>query len=238
MATDLPLDGPQLDGFTPPANCRLRLLTRADLAAMLDLHRAILAEVPPGAVRPERPEFFAMLLGGGGLVPALVDPAGRLAGYAVLQYDLAEETELIARLSLPPPPSLIAPQRLAKLAGAAVRADWRGGDLQYHLTRLRLALARADGVSHLFATVGIDNPPSYRSLLRAGLIVTARIETYGGLLRYLLEHDLAAGPVAMNGRTPICIAAESHDAIAAALAVGRRIVGYRAEGAATTMLLE
>lgn len=153
-----------------------RLLQPHDLDAMHALHLHSIEGMVVQTVKPETRDFLASLLGGRGRVPG--GWAGdALVAYGVLQHDLLADDAPHALLGLP------AAAPLCKLAGAAVRRDWRGHGLQRRLIQQRLALA---GASSVFATSAPGNPASWHSLLACGLSVRALQYRYGGHARYLL----------------------------------------------------
>ena len=156
----------------------LRGLVRTDEAAVRSLHdRAIAGLNRPDWVRPEPAEFFAPVLAEGLSLGLFAE--GALQGYALLQCQLEPGDDPAAKVGLPG-------QAFAKLCGCSIAPEWRGHGAQQRLSRARIALGRARGVSRFFATAAPGNLASWLSLLRAGLTIGALGEKYGGHLRYTL----------------------------------------------------
>ncbi|MEZ0171339.1 GNAT family N-acetyltransferase [Microvirga sp. TS319] len=133
-------------------------------------------------VRRETPDFFADILDGNGLGLGVFHEE-RLIAYALIQTRLEPEDDLCALLGY------AAARPTAKLCGSAVDPDYRGRGLQQALSRERLAFGRRTGIERFFATAAPQNCPSWMSLMRAGLMIAALGERYGGRLRYTLVLD-------------------------------------------------
>lgn len=158
-----------------------RDLDAHDRDDIIALHRLSTKGLTSMQVKPERPEFFDHLLGGGGRIIGARDASGALAAYGVLQYAPDPGTDPNTWMGWP------ANTPVQKLAGAAVAPDLRGGGLQLELIRRRMALAGPDIC--LYATVAPGNPASWRNMLQAGFDIRAMRPCYGGVLRYLLARD-------------------------------------------------
>lgn len=172
------------DPSCAPSLDEWRLLTRADHAAIFDLHTAAVAAVgQPDLVRPETDGFFADLLGGGGLILGMEDKAGLLA-YGVLQWDLPPSEDLRRPLGLP------ATAPFAKLAGASVRPGCWGYGLHEAVIAARVEAARVRGLSYLYATAAPGNARSWTNLITQGFALCAMIEQYGGHLRFILHRHV------------------------------------------------
>lgn len=181
-----------------------------DIDAIFALHLAGMAGLPdPGIVKPERRDFFAMLLGGGGRILG-VRHGPDLIAYGVLQYDLSSEG--VPRRAL----GVGASEPVAKLAGAAVTQGYRGRGLQRLLARRRVDLAQAAGYRHLFSTSSPQNPVSWANLLAEGFAIVDLAEKYGGLLRFILHRRPDREAVAPAVWCP----ADDSDAVRRHLAAG------------------
>ncbi len=181
-----------------------------DLDEIFSLHLAGMAGLPdPGIVKPERREFFAMLLGGGGRILG-VRHGPALIAYGVLQHDLSAEG--VPRRTL----GVGAAEPVAKLAGAAVARGYRGRGLQRLLARRRVDLAAANGYRQLFSTSSPQNPVSWANLLAEGFVIVDLAEKYGGLLRLILHRGPDREAVAPSVWCP----ADDGDAVRHHLASG------------------
>lgn len=154
-----------------------RLLTMADLDAVLALHRRSVQGLGPEVVKPETPTFFRELLEGRGSILG-VRQGDSLVAYAVLQRDLLPIDDPSALLGLPSGTPVV------KLAGAGVDPAWRGQGLQRMLIEERLKRMPSPGVA--VSTAAPANPASWRNLLSCGFAVRALQYRYGGHPRFLM----------------------------------------------------
>src|SRR5690606_11345359 len=121
-----------------------RILGPADLDRIVDLHGRAIRGIGPDQVRPERPEFFAAQLDGGGKIIGACGMDGSLVAYGVLQNGPDPGTRPDLWLGWP------GDARVQKLAGASVAETHRGRRLQCELIRRRIELAHPD--AYLYAT--------------------------------------------------------------------------------------
>ncbi|MGB3705763.1 MAG: hypothetical protein WBH02_14045 [Castellaniella sp.] len=154
------------------------LLGPKDLGRIVALHAQAILGMSPDQVRPERAEFFAALLEGGGSIIGVCDPAGDLVAYGVLQDGPDPGTRPDLWLGWPED------ARIQKLAGSSVAEAYRGLRLQCALIRRRIELADPD--AYLYATAAPLNPASWRSLLYEGFEIRCLRRVYQGSLRYLM----------------------------------------------------
>ena len=196
-------------------------LSPSDLDAIVALHRrAIEAVGRNDLIKPETPDFFARILGGGGRITGVwLD--GAFVGYGVLQFDLPPSED--ARPSL----GLSNDVRLAKLAGACVLPHAWGGGIHDSLIDWRIDQARGEGIAQLYATAAPGNARSWENLLAAGFAVRALVAKYGGHMRYLLHRDDGAEPGQPAGNDDVWCAAEDAEGQQALLAEGRRGRAWR-----------
>lgn len=155
-----------------------RRLGPADCDRIFALHVHAIWGMGPDQVLLQRPEFFADLLGGAGLIIGACDPDGELVAYGALQNSPDPDTRPDIWLDWP------ADACIQKLAGASVTPEYRGHRLQRQLIRRRIALADPD--AYLYVTAAPSNPASWRSLLREGFEIVRLCRVCGGALRYLL----------------------------------------------------
>jgi len=155
-----------------------RILGPADLDRIVDLHGRAIRGMGPDQVRPERPEFFAAQLDGGGKIIGACGMDGSLVAYGVLQNGPDPGTRPDLWLGWP------GDARVQKLAGASVAETHRGRRLQCELIRRRIELAHPD--AYLYATAAPSNPASWRSLMLEGFEIRLVRRVYQDSLRYIL----------------------------------------------------
>lgn len=203
----------------------VRQLAEADLDAIEALHHLSMgADIRPDIVKPEKRSFFAGILGGRGAAWGLFE-GGDMVAYAILQHAILPDDDPRPLLGLGDG------IRIAKLAGAGVAPSHRGRQLQRRLIALRVEAAGDSDV--LFSTAAPLNVPSWTNLIAEGFAVRAIVTRYGGLVRFLLVRERAAGPVpaalAADGRA---LAPLDLDGQQALLAAGWRGAGLaRIDGA-------
>jgi GNAT superfamily N-acetyltransferase len=214
-------------GGDGPVALRGRVLTEADVDAVLTLHLELVRGVAADLVATETREFFADHVARcGRLFGYFAGPD--LVAYAVLglpgvgdpnfgvDHDLT--TEQLARV--------------AHLDGAGVDPRYRGHGLQQNLTRWRLDAARAVGRTIALSTVAPANGASLDNALACGLTARALAVRYGGW-RYLLRRDLDR-KARMVGEQR-WVAGQDLDTQQALLQAGWR--GWRARGRANREIL-
>jgi ribosomal protein S18 acetylase RimI-like enzyme len=156
-------------------------LGAADLPAVVALHHEALADLPrPGIVNPEKDEYFESVLAGDGHILG-VRRAGRLVAYGILQSRIASDDAAWQELGL----AVGAP--LAKASGCAVAPALRARGLHRELTRRRILMAQAAGLTELYATSAPANHPSWRNLVANDFEIVAIKLKYQSLLRYILH---------------------------------------------------
>lgn len=172
-------DAPPLSLGLPalPAGLRWRLLGPHDLGRVESLHREAVAGLAPRVVKPETHAFLASILGGRGRAVGIEAGAGELIAYGFLQHALLPDDDPRPHLGLAPTTPI------AKLAGAAVAADYRGAGLQRRLIEARVSLAEPRCA--LFATASPDNAASWINLLAEGFWIRRLEYRYGGHPRFL-----------------------------------------------------
>lgn len=170
-------------------------LAPADLPTVVALHHAALADLPrQGIVNPEKPEYFESVLAGDGHILG-VRSSGRLVAYGILQCRIAADDGAWQELGLP------VGGPLAKASGCAVASAQRGHGLHRELTRRRILMAEAKGITDLYATSAPANYPSWRNLLANDFEIVAVKLKYQGLLRYIL-HRSGSRRGAVSSRSP------------------------------------
>ena len=190
-------------------------LSLSDLDAIVALHRHSIDAVGRNdLIKPETPDFFARILGGGGRITGVwLDDA--FVGYGVLQFTLPPSEDARPYLGLSDD------VRLAKLAGACVLPHAWGGGIHDALIGSRIDQARQAGIAHLYATAAPGNARSWENLLAAGFTVRALVAKYGGHMRYLLHRDDGSSDARPVGNDDIWCAAEDTESQQALLAAGR-----------------
>ncbi|MFN3547275.1 MAG: GNAT family N-acetyltransferase [Mesorhizobium sp.] len=196
-------------------------LSLSDLDAVVALHRRSIEAVGRNdLIKPETPEFFARILGGGGRITGVwLDDA--FVGYGVLQFTLPRSEDARPQLGLSSEVSL------AKLAGACVLPDAWGGGLHDALIRSRIDQARQAGFEHLYATAAPGNARSWQNLFEAGFMVRGLVAKYGGHMRYLLHRDDGQGAAPPAAGDDVWCAAEDTEGQLALLAEGRWGMAWR-----------
>ena len=195
-----------------------RRLGPHDLARVLALHDAVHRAAPvEGLFVRETPGFFAAHLGRDGHILGLEAPDGTLVCYGVLGLPQADADENFGHdLGL----TAADRARVCHLDGTAVLPALRGRGLQRHMTRRRLALARAAGRDIALSTAAPGNAWSLANLTAEGLRVVALLEKYTAL-RLMLRADAAEpairAPVGPEARAvPLDASASCHGALLAA----------------------
>jgi len=211
-----------------------RVLAPADLAAVIALHRQVLAGLPAGLLNPETDAFFAAHLAASGQILGLHKADGSLVAYAVLGLPTAASAYNFGRdLGLPTAEL----GRLAHLDGVAVAAAWRGLGLHRGLAERRIDMAAAAGRRHLASTIAPANLPSLRTCLGLGLrVVALRPMFAAGHQRLLLQRDLVGDPPLDRTRATAVPLADTQ-AVAARLDAGDRGFGWRQEATGPALLL-
>lgn len=182
-----PSPSERVPSWTPPTSSPFswRLLAPSEQAAIDALHRRALGGAGPDVVKPEKPDFFARILGGGGWVIGVFD-ADRLVAYGIVQHALPESDDPRALIGVSPDVLRV------KLAGASVDPDLRGQGLQRALIAARVQLARSAFPGHpmvLYSTSAPANFPSWSNLMAEGFMVRAVKLYYGGHPRYVMVHE-------------------------------------------------
>ena len=111
----LPVALPEIDR---PDGLAWRPLGPQDVDAVDALHRDAVRGMGAHTIKPEEISFFLSMLSGRGRILGL-ERGSALVAYGVLQHDLKAADNPCEALGLPPGTSVM------KLAGAAVRHDWR-----------------------------------------------------------------------------------------------------------------
>lgn len=182
---------------TLPQGVRCRLLSLADTEVMESLRREVVARqlAHPDCYRleAESPDFLSSHLGAHGagkkgFIAGLFNEVGELIGYGALTLPAPGEPNLGDRLGLPEGER----DRVAYLASAMLRADWRGRGLHHELIRLRLTLAEKLGRRHALASTWPGNHFSWGHLAAHGLLGRKLVCVGEGLLRLVAHRDLAA----------------------------------------------
>lgn len=214
-------------GVDGPVSLRGRVLTEANVDAVLALHLGLVRGVAADQVATETREFFA----------DHVARCGRLFGYFA-----GPDLVAYAVLGLPgaADPNFgvdhgLGGEQLARVAhldGAGVDPRYRGHGLQQNLIRWRLDAARAAGRTIALSTVAPTNGASFDNAVACGLTARGLAVRYGGW-RYLLRRDLDR-EACMTGEQR-WVAAQDLDAQQALLQAGWR--GWRARGRANREIL-
>lgn len=196
----------------------IRRLGPEDYALAAAFRAERFAELPdPDWYVPEVPDFLGWHLSGerGAVFGLFVDQT--LAALTILGAPRGDWPAFAQDL-----PDLAAtPERTAHLASTMVAPAWRRCGLQQICVELRLTLAVGMGRPHLLARVAVGNAPSWRNMLRAGLLIRRVIVMHGDKLRYLLHRDLSAPPPAFDDERRV-VALEDQIALNDALADGWR----------------
>ncbi len=174
-----------------PEPLRLYRLGESDVETIHALHLLAIDQGVPGAVRPDTPNHFAGVIGGGGEIIGLKTEQGALVAYAVLTFRPEALADYGASLSLPRNEW----DAIACLDGVAVHPAWRGNGVHALLVGWRIEAARDAGRHHICATAAPSNHASWDTLTGAGLRVVNLGRFYGGMLRYVLYRDLRAAVV-------------------------------------------
>ena len=184
---------------------RARQLTPADLGAILVLQQSVLADLPPGFVRPRTERDWASYLDGTRGVAYGISAGAALAAASLLALPTAAE----------PGPSLDAEiatrgvvlsaglrQRISDedwtratcfLGNAMVRREARGRGYQRALIEARLAHAAAAAMRWAFSGVHFGNAVSWRNLLAHGMaIAVVRGDPRHPMLGLIRGYDASA----------------------------------------------
>jgi GNAT superfamily N-acetyltransferase len=185
-----------------PLGMHCRILNLADTELMEFLRREVvsrqLAHSDCYRLEAESPDFLSSHLGPygageKGFIAGLFNETGELIGYGALTLPGSNEPNLGDRLGLPQNER----DRVAYLASAMLRADWRGLGLHRELIRLRLILAEKLGRRHALAATWPGNHFSWGNLAEHGLLGRKLVQVGEGLLRLVAHRDLEA-----NASTP------------------------------------
>jgi hypothetical protein len=177
-----PLDAPGIAAAT--VRGETRLLTTADLGALVALQHDIVDRAPWGTVARETTGFLASHLGAEGYTVGLFC-SGRLIAYGILGLSSAAQVRLGGLLGL------TAEQcgRLAVLDGVGVSPTFRGRGIHDHLNSVRGALADQHGRRLIAATAAPANPASWHNLMRFGLEIRGLARMFGDHWRYLMLRE-------------------------------------------------
>ncbi|WP_297018938.1 GNAT family N-acetyltransferase [Thalassospira sp.] len=161
----------------------LRFLETADLNDLVELHQAVVANLPDRHIfRSDQPDFLAdHIERRGATVGAFKE--GRLIGYAVVSFPYQDPDNLARFTDLPADEAL----RVAHFDGAAVHPDFRGNHLHQTMNQIRGHYALLAGYHHLMGTVSPLNPYSLGNHLGAGFQVIGHAVCYGDMQRYIIH---------------------------------------------------
>jgi hypothetical protein len=190
-----------------------RLMLPQEAALVHQLHRAALAHVPQGMVRPDDLSHFERHAAAQGRILCCYAD-GELVAYGVLGLDSHAVDHMAELLGA----SAADRARMCVLDGAASLPEWRGRRLHCAAIEERMALGRELGRSLVTATVAPENMRSLRGLLLEGFTVRGYAIVYGGLARLLVQRDLLLP--AQEWRAGRRIAHEDHAGHRRALADG------------------
>ncbi|MES2259262.1 MAG: hypothetical protein V4724_12115 [Pseudomonadota bacterium] len=163
---------------------------RADEAAdIYALHRGVFEKTPAGMVRPDDLDHFESHVDAlGRILGCFAD--GDLVAYGVLGMDSHTVDHLAELLGA----SAADRARMCVLDGAASLPEWRGRSLHCVAIEERMALGSSLGRTLVAATVAPENMRSLRGLLKEGFTVRRYAVVYGGLVRLIVQNDLAQQP--------------------------------------------
>lgn len=162
-------------------------LDHSHLAAIIDLHHKVIADLPPGTAATETDQFFADHLDACGQIFGAFDH-DRLMAYCVLGLPRKGDPNFGTDHSF-------APDQLGHVAhidGAAVAPEWRGLGWQRKMVRYRIGVAQRCGRTIVLSTVAPTNFPSLISMVSSGLAIHGLMAKFGGN-RFLLRRNIAHG---------------------------------------------
>lgn len=209
------LPPPHHDPRAPSLPFTARPLTPADVEAIYALHLEVVSHMrAPGLVRRDSRDYFAAHVDGAGFILGAFS-GERLIGYGLSSFPRDPAENYGVPLGVPSDQLPL----VGQLEGAAVSVDHWGRGLHFLLAGWRAVCLADSGYRHICATVAPGNVWSLRNLLRTGLVIRAVGHLYGGLLRFILQHD-RQGPPTPDPATSVSVPLDDLDRQRALLAEG------------------
>jgi len=172
----------------------LRTAKIDDLGRIHDLHVTGRSAMPVGVIRPDGLEFLERLILSGGCVVAEID--GTVIGYGGITFLDPGESDLGRALGMGGFP-------IAHVESSAVHVSCRGTGLHRRLIDWRLARIRERDDRVILASVSPHNPSSLRNLIARGFVLRTLAPLYGGLSRFILEHESPGVPARPTERVVV-----------------------------------
>jgi hypothetical protein len=166
---------------------QMRFLAERELEQVFHLHRHIVDHLPSARLfRADSRDFMAMHIRLRGRTVG-VFCEDELVAYAVISFPHESDGDNLGR-DLPLPESEL--RHVADYDGSAVHPAFRGNALQRKMTDMRHRWALLHERFHILGTVSPENPVSLHNFLTLGSRIKNLKSKYGGLLRYIIHHDL------------------------------------------------
>lgn len=205
---------------------RIRRLSEDHLTAILALHRAAAATMPPGLMADDGEAFFADHIHRLGRTYGMFEE-GRLVAYGVLGLPLADSPNFGVDHALNGETLSL----VAHIDGCVVADSARGRGLQRALIRYRMAEAERQGRSIFLSTAAPGNRASLANLLACGLTIRGLADKFGGV-RFLLRRDV---DVPLNIRPGVEEWLGMEDLAAHRAVLDRGLIGWRLNGDGTAL---
>mgnify|MGYP001054984140 CR=1 FL=1 len=166
-----------------PHGLSIRLLGMADLPAIIELRRQVIAELDdPDHYVPEEPAFVQDHIAACGLTIGIFE-ADELIAYGALGLSGTDHAEMVAALKLEP-------DQFAHLASCMVVSRWRQHGLHNGLIQARIDYGLRLGRRHFGAMVSPRNEASWSNLMQRGFHLRVIADFPDGRRRYLVHKDV------------------------------------------------
>jgi GNAT superfamily N-acetyltransferase len=163
----------------------LRQLDEDDFESVLALRKAVSRDLPENFMRTQTDEEVRACLAGSIGVAWGAEGSGGLLGVGMLHHPSPQASASLG--AFPGVPKQDWPGRATFLGGTMVHPDARGAGLQRHLVDARKRYAAASGSRWVCAGAHVQNWPSWRNLLKGGMVVVG------------MRHDLGFPLLALIG---------------------------------------